>query len=146
MGARLFLPRPAPVGTPAPASSEPRPSGRPREAAALLLVAGGLFLVLALFSCKVAPGDADGSTSWVGPTGGFIAHLLAQGFGIAAWLAPIELGLVAIPLFRGRPVGDLWLRLAGDLTLAVVASALLQVAAPGAVAFGHATVGGNVGL
>jgi len=146
MGARLFMPRPAATGPGAPNQEATRPSGRPREAAALLLVAGALFLVLALFSCKVTPGDPDGSTSWVGPTGGFLAHILAQGFGIAAWLAPVELGLVAIPLFRGHKMGDLWLRLAGDLTLAVVASALVEVAAPGAVAFGHAAAGGNVGL
>ena len=146
MGARLFMPRPAAVGPSAAAQEVARPSGRLREAAALLLVAGALFLVLALFSCKVASNDPDGATSWVGPTGGFLAHVLAQGFGIAAWLAPLELAFVAIPLFRGRKVGDLWLRLAGDLTLAVVASALVQVAAPGAVAFGHAAAGGNVGL
>src|SRR5689334_5645890 len=146
MGARLFLPRPAAAGPTPTNSGEGRPSGRPREAAALLLVASGLFLILALFSCTITPGDPDGASSWVGPTGGFVAHVLAQGFGVAAWLAPLELGLVAIPLFRGRPIGDIWLRLAGDLTLAVVASALVQVAAPGAVAFGHAPAGGNVGL
>jgi DNA segregation ATPase FtsK/SpoIIIE, S-DNA-T family len=145
MGARLFMPRPA-AGPSAVTSSESRPSGRLREAAALLLVAGALFLILALISCRVTPGDTADPTSWVGPTGGFLAHVLAQGFGVAAWLAPLELGLVAIPLFRGRPTGDLWLRLAGDLTLAVVASALAQVAAAGAVVFGHAPVGGNVGL
>ncbi len=146
MGARLFVPRPAAAG-PAPATqTENRPSSRLREAAALLLVAGALFLVLALFSCRVTPGEADTTTTWVGPTGGFIAHVLAQGFGVAAWLAPLELALVAIPLFRGRPTGDLWLRLAGDLTLAVVAAALAEVAAAGAVVFGHAPVGGNVGL
>src|SRR5687768_15674057 len=146
MGARLFLPRHVPTGPTPAAANESRPTGRLREAAALLLVAGGLFLILALFSCTIRPGDVDSSSSWVGPTGGFVAQVLAQGFGVAAWLAPLELGLVAIPLFRGRPLGDLWLRLAGDLTLAVVASALVQVAAPGAVAFGHAPAGGNVGL
>jgi S-DNA-T family DNA segregation ATPase FtsK/SpoIIIE len=125
---------------------EHRPAGRLREAAALLLVAGGLFLVLALLSCQVTPGAPDETTSWVGPTGGYIAHFLAQGFGVAAWLAPLELSLIAIPLFRRRPMGDLWLRIAGDLTLAVVAAALAQVAAAGAVVFGHAPVGGNVGL
>jgi S-DNA-T family DNA segregation ATPase FtsK/SpoIIIE len=146
MGARLFLPRHVTTAPTPDAANENRPTGRMREAAALLLVAGGLFLVLALFSCTIRPGDVDSSSSWVGPTGGFIAQVLAQGFGVAAWLAPLELGLVAIPLFRGKPLGDLWLRLAGDLTLAVVASALVQVAAPGAVAFGHAPAGGNVGL
>ncbi len=150
MGGRLFVPRPASAGpiptTQSQSQSSNRPSSRLREAAALLLVAGALFLILALFSCRVTPGEADAPTTWVGPTGGFIAHVLAQGFGVAAWLAPLELALVAIPLFRGRPTGDLWLRLAGDLTLAVVAAALAQVAAAGAVVFGHAPVGGNVGL
>jgi S-DNA-T family DNA segregation ATPase FtsK/SpoIIIE len=146
MGARLFVPRPAAAGPAPEPVAAPRPNGRLREAAALLLVAGGLFLVLALLSCQVTPGSTDGATSWVGPTGGYIAHFLAQGFGVAAWLAPLELSLIAIPLFRGRPMGDLWLRIAGDLTLAVVAAALAQVAAAGAVVFGHAPVGGNVGL
>ena len=36
--------------------------------------------------------------------------------------------------------------MAGDLTLVVVAAALVQVAAPSAVAFGHAPASGNVGL
>jgi S-DNA-T family DNA segregation ATPase FtsK/SpoIIIE len=146
MGARLFLPRPATAGPAAATPAVHRPYGRLREAAALLLVAGALFLVLALVSCTVTPGATEEVSSWVGPTGGYVAHFLAQGFGVAAWLAPLELSLIAIPLFRGRPTGDLWLRIAGDLTLAVVAAALAQVAAAGAVVFGHAPVGGNVGL
>jgi S-DNA-T family DNA segregation ATPase FtsK/SpoIIIE len=146
MGARLFVPRPAAAGPVVDPPAVRRPSGRLKEAAALLLVAGALFLVLALLSCNVTPGVTDGATSWVGPTGGYVAHFLAQGFGVAAWLAPLELSLIAIPLFRGRPTGDLWLRIAGDLTLAVVAAALAQVAAAGAVVFGRVPVGGNVGL
>ena len=147
MGARLFVPKPATAGLPVPPSSQYRPTGRPREVAALLLVAGGMFVVLALLSCHIVPGPAPGTDpSWVGPTGGFLARMLVQGFGIAAWLAPLELSLLAIPLFRGRPVGDLGLRLAGDLTLLVVAAALVQVVAPGATAFGHAAASGNVGL
>ena len=146
MGARLFVPKTAAAGPALPPSSPARPSGRPREIAALLLVAGGAFLVLALLSCRFGPGMSDGDASWVGPTGGFVARILVQGFGIAAWLAPLELSLLAIPLFRGRPVGDLGLRLAGDLTLLVVAAALVQVALPGATAFGHAAASGNVGL
>ncbi|HWP05697.1 MAG TPA: DNA translocase FtsK 4TM domain-containing protein [Polyangiaceae bacterium] len=146
MGARLFVPKTAAAGPALPPSSPARPSGRPREIAALLLVAGGAFLVLALLSCRFGPGMSDGDVSWVGPTGGFVARILVQGFGIAAWLAPLELSLLAIPLFRGRPVGDLGLRLAGDLTLLVVAAALVQVALPGATAFGHAAASGNVGL
>jgi S-DNA-T family DNA segregation ATPase FtsK/SpoIIIE len=147
MGARLFVPKSATAGPPVPAPFQHRPSGRPREIAALLLVAGGMFLILALLSCHIVVGPSSGSdSSWVGPTGGFVARMLVQGFGIAAWLFPLELSLLAIPLFRGRPVGDLGLRLAGDLTLVVVAAALVQVTAPGVTAFGHAAASGNVGL
>jgi S-DNA-T family DNA segregation ATPase FtsK/SpoIIIE len=104
-------------------------------------------LLLALASAKVDPSDPTvGQHNWVGPAGVFLSGILIQGFGVVAWLAPVELSLIAAPLFRGRPRGDLGLRLAGDLTLAVVFSALCQVALPGSEVFGHADIGGNVGL
>ncbi|HVR20841.1 MAG TPA: DNA translocase FtsK 4TM domain-containing protein, partial [Polyangiaceae bacterium] len=148
MGARLFTPRTAhAVSAREIPPTEPRPSGRFREAAALLLVAGAIFVVLALVSHRVPAVDLgvveDG---WVGPVGGFLSRWLVQAFGIVAWLVPVELGLVALPLFRGRSHQDLGLRIAGDLTLAIVLSSLAQVMAPGTPAFGHGLVGGNVGL
>jgi DNA segregation ATPase FtsK/SpoIIIE-like protein len=147
MGARLFMPRTATAPAGATPPSQSRSSGRHREAAALLLVAGAIFVFLALASCRIDRNDPSvSSDSWVGPTGAFIAHFLAQGFGVVAWLFPLELCLVALPLLRGRPQGELGLRLAGDLTMVVVLSALVQVAAPGAYTFGHAPAGGNVGL
>ncbi|HEY2405753.1 MAG TPA: DNA translocase FtsK, partial [Polyangiaceae bacterium] len=69
-----------------------------------------------------------------------------QGFGVVAWLLPVEITICAAPLFRGKPVGPLGLRLAGDLVLAIVLSSLVQVAAPESVAFGGAPGAGNVGL
>ncbi|HEX6763985.1 MAG TPA: DNA translocase FtsK 4TM domain-containing protein, partial [Polyangiaceae bacterium] len=81
-----------------------------------------------------------------GPAGGFIARWLVQAFGVVAWFVPLELGLVAVPLFRGSPQGDLGLRIAGDLTLAIVLSSIAQVLRSGAHVFGHALIGGNVGL
>src|SRR5689334_11127457 len=126
MGARLFTPRTASAATTKEIPSiERRPFGRFREAAALLLVAGGLFMVLALASHRVPAVDLgvveDG---WVGPAGGFLARWLVQAFGIVAWLVPVELALVAVPVFRGRSHQDPGLRIAGDLTLAIVLSAL----------------------
>jgi DNA segregation ATPase FtsK/SpoIIIE, S-DNA-T family len=147
MGARPFLPRAATGPAAAPPAPSERPFGRLREAAALLLVAGAAFLALALASTRIMPFDPNaGSESWVGPAGALFARVLVTGFGVIAWLFPLELCLFAVPLFRGRPQGDLGLRLAGDLALAVVLSALVQVAAPGALAFGHAPAAGNVGL
>jgi S-DNA-T family DNA segregation ATPase FtsK/SpoIIIE len=148
MGARLFTPRTVPAAaTSETPSSRHRPHGRFGEAAALVLVAGAIFLLLALLSYRVPAVDfgaaADG---WVGPVGAFLSRWLVQAFGIVAWLVPVEVVLVALPLFRGRSHSDLGLRVAGDLTLAIVLSALSQVVAPGTRAFGHGLVGGNVGL
>jgi S-DNA-T family DNA segregation ATPase FtsK/SpoIIIE len=148
MSTRLFAPRTSPeIPASAPKQNVERPSGRHREAAALLLFTGAVFLFLALASAKVDPSDPTvGQRNWVGPTGVFLAGILIQGFGVVAWLAPLELSLIAAPLFRGRSKGDLGLRLAGDLTLAVVFAALCQVALPGSEVFGKAAIGGNVGL
>jgi S-DNA-T family DNA segregation ATPase FtsK/SpoIIIE len=103
--------------------------------------------VLALASHRVPAVDLGAvEDGWVGPVGGFLSRWLVQAFGIVAWLVPVELGLVALPLFRGRSHQDPGLRIAGDLTLAIVLSSLAQVIAPGTRAFGHGLVGGNVGL
>ena len=148
MSTRLFAPRTSPeIPASAPKQNTERPAGRHREAAALLLFTGTVFLFLALASAKFDPSDPTvGQRNWVGPTGVFLASILIQGFGVVAWLAPVELSLIAAPLFRGRSKGDLGLRLAGDLTLAVVFAALCQVALPGSEVFGKAAIGGNVGL
>jgi S-DNA-T family DNA segregation ATPase FtsK/SpoIIIE len=148
MGARLFTPRTAPSASVAEIQrSEPRPFGRFREASALLLIAGAAFIALALASHRVPAIDlGETPEGWVGPAGGFIAQWLVQAFGVVAWLVPLELGLVALPLFRGHSQGDLGLRVAGDLTLAIVLSSIAEVLAPGTHVFGHALVGGNVGL
>src|SRR6186713_1780776 len=127
MGARLFTPRTTPAA-PVRETTEinTRPSGRFREAAALLLIAGALFMVLALSSHRVPAVDLGAvEDGWVGPVGGFLARRLVQ----------VELGLVAVPLFRGRPQPDVGLRIAGDLTLAIVLSALAEVVAPGTRVF-----------
>jgi len=148
MGARPFMPRSVASSPAAPAAQTPdRPASRLREAAALLLAVGALFVLLALASCRIDPLDPMFRPSgWVGPSGAFVARMLVQGFGVVAWLVPLELALVAIPLFQRRPTGDLGLRLASDLVLAIVLSALVQVASPGATAFGHAAAAGNVGV
>ena len=149
MGARLFTPRTTPAAPIREIASETqnRPFGRFREAASLLLVAGAIFMVLALASHRVPAVDLGAAPDgWVGPVGGFLARWLVQAFGIIAWLVPVELCLVALPLFRGRSQPDVGLRIAGDLTLAIVLSALAQVVAPGTSVFGHALVGGNVGF
>src|SRR5476651_2505529 len=155
MGAKLFTSRAAadgPVGGLSSASSaEIRPRsrslGRLYEAAALLLFTGAAFLFLALATARVDPLDpAVHGANWVGPAGGSVANLLVQGFGLIAWLLPLEIALCGAPLFRGQRPHALGLRVAGDLVVAIVLAALVQVALPEAVVFGNAPAGGNVGL
>jgi len=153
MGAKLFSTR-ATTGPGLEASStsgaiEPRSRffGRLFETAALLLFTGAAFLFLALATARVDPLDpAVHGSNWVGPVGGNVAAVLIQGFGLVAWLLPLEIALCGAPLFRGQRPRALGLRVAGDLVVAIVLSALVQVALPEAVVFGNAPAAGNVGL
>ncbi len=149
MNVRLFSPRAA-TGSDlsSAASTGTGPvQGRLREAAALLLWAGAVFVTLALASYEVDPVDPGvAGGNWAGAAGAALAAVLVQGFGVVAWLLPVELGVLAAPLFRGQKPELLGLRIAGDLVVAIVLSALVQVAAPNSVAFHGAVAAGNVGL
>src|SRR4051794_7269515 len=153
MGAKLFSTRAAASGPGLEASAtsriEPRSRffGRLFETAALLLFTGAAFLFLALATARVDPLDpAVHGANWVGPVGGNVAAVLIQGFGLVAWLLPLEIALCGAPLFRGQRPHALGLRVAGDLVVAIVLAALVQVALPEAVVFGNAPAAGNVGL
>jgi S-DNA-T family DNA segregation ATPase FtsK/SpoIIIE len=125
--------------------------GRSREVAALALWTLALFFALALASYL---GDPSGSPSapatppgpdWVGPVGSLCARGLVSVVGIVAWGLPLELMLLGIPLVRGRQSPATPGRIAGDLLLAVVTAALLQVGSPSRTAFGTHPAGGVVG-
>jgi len=121
--------------------------GRLFETCALLLFAGAAFLFLALATARVDPLDpAVQGANWMGPVGASVAAVLIQGFGLVAWLLPLEIALCGAPLFRGQRPHALGLRVAGDLVVAIVLSALVQVALPEALVFGNAPAAGNVGL
>src|SRR5687767_14954890 len=137
MGARPFSPRNtatvsnSPAGK-ARASAEPSSLvRRGREASALGLFALSTFTALSLASFRVDPNDPQLSgPDWMGPVGAAVAGFLVQGFGLVAWLAPIELAVVGAPLMRGRGIGPIGQRVLGDLVVAIVLSALLRVSAP----------------
>ncbi|MET0795434.1 MAG: DNA translocase FtsK 4TM domain-containing protein, partial [Polyangiaceae bacterium] len=80
------------------------------------------------------------------PVGGSVAAILSQGFGLGAWLVPLVIALCGAPLFGGHQPRAHGLRVGGDLVVAIVVAALVQVAAPEAIVFGGAPAGGNVGL
>jgi DNA segregation ATPase FtsK/SpoIIIE, S-DNA-T family len=152
MGVRLFSPRNALDAGIAGPGAQDRPKGqqfhgRVLEAAALLLFFAAAFLALALGSFRIDPFDpTQGGADLAGATGAAIAALLVQGFGVVAWLLPVDLALLGAPLFRGRAPESLGYRVAADVLVGVVLSALVQVAAPELTGFGAASAAGNVGM
>jgi S-DNA-T family DNA segregation ATPase FtsK/SpoIIIE len=111
--------------------------GRTREVAALVIWTLSLFLGLALASYP--------ESNWVGPVGEVFAGSLASLVGLVAWALPLELFLLGIPLVRGKESAATPGRIAGNLLIAVVAAALVQVGSPGRTAFGANPAGGLVG-
>lgn len=110
------------------------------------MLALGLFLLLGLLTYRHDPLDPTRiGSNWVGPVGESICGWAVQGFGIIALFAPLELGIVGLKLLRSRDVGTIGFRLAADLSLGIVLSAVVQVLAPDATAFGAMRVAGNVG-
>ncbi|HEY6077780.1 MAG TPA: DNA translocase FtsK 4TM domain-containing protein, partial [Polyangiaceae bacterium] len=121
--------------------------GRLLEAAALLLFFAGAFLALSLASYSVDPFDPNlRGSDLAGATGALVAGVLVQGFGVVAWLVPLDLVLLGAPLFRGRVPTNLGYRVAADVLVGVVLAALVQVTAPELTAFGSLSAAGNVGM
>ena len=152
MGVRLFSPRNALLPAPPGPTERDRPGGqqfhgRLLEAGALLLFFAAAFLALSLASYRVDPFDpTQGGSNLAGATGAAIAAVLVQGFGVVAWLLPLDLALLGAPLFRGRVPDNLGYRVAADVLVGVVLSALVQVTAPELIGFGSASAAGNVGM
>ncbi len=160
MGVRLFSPRNAleagastsgPLGA-SSNSSRDRPNGqqfhgRLLEAAALLLFFTAAFLALSLASYRIDPYDPTlRGSDLAGATGAAVAATLVQGFGVVAWLLPVDLVLLGAPLFKARVPENLGYRVAADVLVGVVLAALVQVAAPELTAFGGVSAAGNVGM
>ena len=110
--------------------------GRTREVAALVLWTLAMFLGLALASYP--------EPNWVGAVGEVFAGWLASLVGLVSWALPLELFLLGIPLVRGKESAATPGRIAGDLLMAVVAAALVQVGSPGRTAFGANPAGGLI--
>ena len=125
--------------------------GPKHEVAALVLWTLAIFLALALASYRGDPtGSALGPVTpagpdWVGPVGSVCARGLVSLVGVVAWALPLEIALLGIPLLRGRASPATPGRIAGDLLLAVVTAALIQVGGATRTAFGTYPAGGVVG-
>jgi DNA segregation ATPase FtsK/SpoIIIE, S-DNA-T family len=133
-------------GPDAETQAEKRVFRRDREAAALLLIAGAVFVCLSLasFSSDFSNTDKYGQ-NWVGPVGAAIAKWLVSCIGIVAWATPLELLLMALPLFRDRPSVATIARIGGDVVVIFIVAALVHVSAPDARTFGGMLAAGMVG-
>jgi DNA segregation ATPase FtsK/SpoIIIE, S-DNA-T family len=122
------------------------PGRRYLELIGLPVLAFGIFTALGLLSFERDPVDPSVSgANWVGPVGDSICGWLIQGFGVVAWLVPLELAAVGWSLLRSRELRGLGFRLASDLILGILLSAAVQVLFLDATAFGAMRASGNVG-
>src|SRR5689334_9070918 len=143
----VFSPRRAAASLAFPSPEEPKTTlDRGREAAALSLFATAVYATLALVSFRADPAapDVQGG-DWVGPVGAYVAHGVVGLLGFVAWCVPIELALFAAPLLRRRASIANVARLAGDVLVACIVSALLHIAVPQATVFGAMPIGGTFG-
>ena len=111
---------------------------RGREAVALVLWVGATFITIALASYGTG-------ANAVGPVGEASAGGLVWLVGVVAWVVPFELILLGVPFVRHKDSLFTPARIAGDLLMAVVAAALVQVGWPGKTAFEGHVAGGAVG-
>jgi DNA segregation ATPase FtsK/SpoIIIE, S-DNA-T family len=125
--------------------------GRAPEVLALVLWTLALFLAMALASYRGDPSagvrlpPTPTGPDWVGPVGALCARGLVSLLGIVAWGLPLELVLLGIPLVRGKESPATPGRCAGNLLIAVVTAALVQVGSPDRTSFGTHPASGLVG-
>jgi S-DNA-T family DNA segregation ATPase FtsK/SpoIIIE len=120
---------------------------RSSELLGLGILALGLFVTMGLVTFRRDPLDPTvAGTNWVGPVGDCASGWLVQGFGVVAFLLPIELLLIGVSLLRSGEVIGVGFRLASDLILGILLSSIVQVLFPDASAFAAMHASGNVGL
>ncbi len=125
--------------------------GFAREASAVLLMASGLYVVLALASFRSDPMRPEiVGPNWVGPVGELFSHATVSTIGIVVWFIPIELFSIAVPMVsasEGRPRSLVaWLtRISGNIAVITVLASLVHIASPTAQAFGGMKIAGDVG-
>lgn len=119
---------------------------RRRELLGLPIFAFGVFLALGLLTFRRDPLDPTvAGANWVGPVGESLCGWVIQGFGVVAWLLPVELMLFGVALLRSRELRGMGFRLTSDLILGILLSAIVQILFPEATAFAAMHASGNVG-
>jgi S-DNA-T family DNA segregation ATPase FtsK/SpoIIIE len=124
----------------------PTQSKRLNELVGLLLIATAVLMLLSLAS--YSPLDRSLNTAanppmgrpahnWIGLVGAYSADLLLQALGVAAFLLPLMLGMLALRWMRSRVVENPGVKAAGALGLMTFASALLALL-PWSMRWAHA--------
>jgi DNA segregation ATPase FtsK/SpoIIIE, S-DNA-T family len=109
---------------------------RLNELIGILLIATAVLMLLALAS--YSPLDRSLNTAanpplgrpahnWIGLVGAYAADLMLQSLGVAAFLLPLLLGMLALRWLRSRKVEDPMLKAAAAAALLAFASALLAL-------------------
>ena len=109
------------------------------EVEAIFAIAGACYLAISFLT--YAPGKSGGNAG--GPVGHVLADLFVQAFGLAAFLVPACIALVAVLVLRGVPIA-LSLTRGGALTaqLLLIATTLSLVRGPGREASAGGWLGG----
>ena len=120
------------------------PTGNRRlnELAGFVCLAASAILLLSLVSYSplddsfnvagpAVTGAGAAARNWIGPFGAHISDLAFQGFGLAAFLLPMGLGVFGVRWFRSRPIPSPVVKACGFVLLLISAAALCaQAGAP----------------
>jgi S-DNA-T family DNA segregation ATPase FtsK/SpoIIIE len=114
----------------------PTQSKRLNELIGILLIAAAVLMLLSLASYSpldrslntaASPPMGHPAHNWIGLVGAYSADLMLQSLGVAAFLLPLLLGLLALRWMRSRKVEDPLLKAAAAAGLLAFASALLAL-------------------
>jgi S-DNA-T family DNA segregation ATPase FtsK/SpoIIIE len=104
-----------------------------REIWGVVIALAALLIFISLISYNAddrslnTPSGALNTHNWGGFVGAFLADLLLQGLGLAAYLLPIFLGMAAVQLFRSSPPGLPLGKTAAYVVLIVSVGVILSV-------------------
>jgi S-DNA-T family DNA segregation ATPase FtsK/SpoIIIE len=106
------------------------------------ILALSLTVLSALSLASYAPATGD---NWIGVVGHGLGNLLTMGFGVAAWVIPLELSLFTLRLFARKPSSLGAANLAATIVILVVGCALVHLGLPELRVFGDQLPGGMLG-
>ena len=114
----------------------PTQSKRLNELIGILLMAAAVLLLLAMasyspldrsFNTAASPPQGRPAHNWIGLVGACSADLMLQSLGIAAFLVPLLLGLLALRWLRSRKAEDPLIKAAAAMGLPVFVGSLLSL-------------------